>query len=127
MNDKKQNQFTKFVITLLLISVVFIWVLYFSPGAKQTKNLKIADQFNAQILSPLIEKNAKFIEVNSSSYTGNGGCLIIIGYTETEEDLNDLKRLVESTNPPLFIKWKVRIRNKLTKEETKQTLTNGSN
>jgi len=86
-----------------------IWAIYYSPAARQSQNIAIADQFVKNKLVPLVAKNEKFKNIKLGHYTGNGGCIWILGEVEIKKDLIELKQLVNSSNPPLQVKWNVQV------------------
>jgi hypothetical protein len=105
------------LIILLFLGIIgIVWALYYSPSARQGQNLAIADQFVEGALSPLVEKDEKYKNIQLGHYTGDGGCIWVLGEVQTEKDLIELKQLVKSTNPPLFVKWNVRVWERLVKE-----------
>lgn len=117
---KPAESFSKPIVFAIIIGgLIYIWVLLFGPAAQQSKNLQIAEEFSKQTLTPLIKKHEKFHDIQTGVHTGKGGCIAIRGWTETEEDFNELKKLIESKNPPLFIRYTVKIEEiEFKKEET---------
>ncbi|WDE96843.1 hypothetical protein PQO03_02565 [Lentisphaera profundi] len=104
----KAFQKTIFIV-FILGTIGLIWAALFSPSAKQRNNLVIAEKFNKESLSPLIKKHQKSHDIHTGIYTGKGGCLAVTGWTETKKDLNDLKKIIEDINPPLPIRWTVKV------------------
>ena len=93
MKKTGSKEFRITLIALLFLGTIgIIWANYYSPVAKQSQNLIIADQFIEQELSPLVAKNDKFENIQLGHYTGNGGCIWILGGVETQKDLVELKK-----------------------------------
>ena len=110
MRKTGSKSFRIVLIALLILSAVgIIWGNYYSPAAKQSQNLVIADKFIAQKLLPIVKKNDKFKNIKLGHYTGNGGCIWILGIVETKKDLEEFKKIVKSSNYPLEVKWNVKV------------------
>lgn len=108
-----------FIIIIVLL-LGLIWACYFSSSARQSRNLNIADRFVKDRLIPLSINNKIFKNVSLGHYTGDGGCIWVSGIVKSEEDLKSLKQIVESSNPPLHVKWSVVIEDTLMKEYESQ-------
>ena len=110
MEKTRSKSFKITLIILLILGIIgTIWAKYYSPPTRQSQNLAIADQFVERKLTPLVIKNDKFKNIKLGHYTGNGGCIWILGEVETKKNLMKLKQLVNSSNPPLEVKWNVQV------------------
>ena len=76
----------------------------------------ISEKFNTDHLSPLIMNHSKFGDLQTGIYTGKGGCLAVNGWVKTEKDLEELKSLVNTINPPLSVHWTIKIEDILLKD-----------
>ena len=60
--------------------------------------------------------HSKFGDLQTGIYTGKGGCLAVNGWVKTEKDLEELKSLVNTINPPLSVHWTIKIEDILLKD-----------
>ena len=105
------TQSFKFVLLLVLIGGVSfaIWANFYSSFARQRQNIAVAEQFSNEKISPLLRQCKEFKDINAGYYTGDGGCISISGILKTKADFIRLKSLIKSVNPPLPVKWTVKV------------------
>jgi hypothetical protein len=56
-----------------------------------------------------MSNDARFSNVEVYVYTGLDGSIAVRGFVRSDPELAALKQLVQSTNPPTAIAWKVRV------------------
>jgi hypothetical protein len=77
---------------------------------KEAKERKMAPiKAHWDRIRKLLENNPRFIAVHPFIDHGDPPTVGIEGNVESEEDLNELKRLVEATEPPQPLRWTVRV------------------
>jgi hypothetical protein len=69
------------------------------------ERLRLADE-HAPVVRRVLEADPRFSEIAVESFTGNGGSLFVEAVAESGA-AQDLKRLVESTSPPVPVKYGV--------------------
>ena len=57
----------------------------------------------------MFDRDIRFKTVEAWSDYRNGGALLISGEVQSIDDLKELKQLVDSTNPPIKVRWKIEI------------------
>lgn len=95
------------IIIITLIGIAFVkWAQVSGPFAQQMKRLALA-QAHADKYQAVIKANKKFEFVGLGAYTGDDGCFFVHGVVGSTNDLNELKAIIERTNPPVPTKWLV--------------------
>jgi hypothetical protein len=74
----------------------------------QARNMTMATE-HIPIVNRILEKDIRFTEIKLYAYTGNDGCLGVTGVVYSQRALDDLKKAVESTAPPVPVHWTVRV------------------
>jgi hypothetical protein len=90
------RQFYIFVIVLLVATAIYY---PFSPAGRQARNMRLA-QDHIQLLEPYLRNDSRFDEVHLSGFTGSGGSLMVRGRLATQADVDEVRRIVEQSNPP---------------------------
>ena len=85
---------------ILVGTALVLAASFFSPGARQRQNMRIA-QRHAELIMPQVHADQRFRYVHLKSYTGMGGSLMVSGTVETGVDRDALSALVLSTKPPV--------------------------
>jgi hypothetical protein len=91
---------------LISIAVVISVVIVRLIGDPQVENMAKARAHAPKVVALLLS-DARFAEVKAEEFTGHDGSLIIRSAVYSETDLQDLKRIVESTSPPVHVVWAV--------------------
>ena len=98
--------------TITLIAVVGIALVlstqYFGPAARQSKNMALA-RAHAARLQPLVRSDARFADISLNANTGHGGSLWVYGSLTSEQESNDLRRVVEASHPPVPVRYDLRM------------------
>jgi hypothetical protein len=96
------------VITLIGIVAVVIYKHFvpYTSDHEAVGNYVAAEQ-HILILRLLIEKDHRFSKVSLSPFTGQGGCLSVRGEVGSDSDMLALKRIVESSAPPVAVYYQV--------------------
>ena len=91
---------------LLLISmaVTIAVVIVRLIGDPQAENMAKARAHAPKVIA-LLRLDPRFDNVKAEEFTGQGGSLIVRGDVASNTDLKDLRRLVESTSPPVHVAW----------------------
>jgi hypothetical protein len=95
------------IVTVICAIATFVLVeLYGYPS--QARNMAAAER-HIPILLPLLQKDSRFTNFTVSVFTGQNGSLIIDGQLYSEKDLQDLKKMVDSSSPPVAVVYNVRV------------------
>jgi hypothetical protein len=70
-----------------------------------SRNLRLAEG-HAPVVRQVLEADGRFTELEVSEYTGHNGCLLVSAVVP-EGAAQDVKRLVESTSPPVAVRYEV--------------------
>ena len=70
-----------------------------------SRNLRLAEA-HAPAVRQVLEGDGRFTELEVYEYTGNNGCLLVSAVAP-EGAARDIKRLVESTSPPVAVYYQV--------------------
>ena len=84
-----------------------LWFPYTSEGQRYA-NVEAARR-HAVVVAPLVAKDKRFDVVRVSEWWSGQGYLLVSGFVDTEADLQDLKRLIASTRPPVAVAWQVEV------------------
>lgn len=112
-NSKRKPAFTRRgVIKILLLIIVATWgfaIYYpFSPAGRQQRNLIAAGEHRLT-LDPVIRSDSRFTDVHLGEFTGGGGRLMVYGRVHSTEALSDLQAIVDESNPPVNVEWRVEV------------------
>jgi hypothetical protein len=91
------------IAVLVVLAVIRIVI-----GNPQLENMEKA-RAHAPKVTALLHADTRFADVQAAQFSGQGGSLAVHGYVSTVTALQDLKRLVESTSPPVRVLWFVRV------------------
>lgn len=91
------------VIVLVLLAAIRLII-----GDPQRENMEKA-RLHAPKVTAVLRADPRFADVQATEFSGLGGSLGIHGYVATEASLQDLKRLVEATYPPVKVAWLVHV------------------
>lgn len=89
------------VILLLGLAGIFYTVRY-GPLTHQIRNLRTAE-LHVPALQSRLNQDARFAGLKAGIWTGEGGCLSVHGVLTSETDLPELKKLVETSKPPVGV------------------------
>jgi|GEM_PF-1497475 len=89
------------VVVLVALAAVIFYI-----GTQQLRNLEAARK-HAQLLTPHLHSNSLFKHIELGTYTGDNGCLLVAGYVEQQTDMDALRNFIESSQPPVPIKFSV--------------------
>jgi hypothetical protein len=92
-------------ITVALIAMTIYYPS--SPGARQRRNMSLAEQHIEQKLKPLLANDPRFAHVELYSFTAAGGSLCVGGDVMTQADVDAVKGIVEKSNSPVPITFQV--------------------
>jgi hypothetical protein len=94
---------------IVAVLVVATAIYYpFSPGGRQSRNLRLAAR-HIETLQPHFDADPRFAEVSLSSYTGEGGSIMVGGEVATQADADAAELLVRRSNPPCPVVFRVRV------------------
>jgi hypothetical protein len=88
--------------------VVLVFVHFFGPAASQSRNLTAARE-HASRLEPEAHRDARFTNIHLGAYTGNGGCLWVVGTIFSEKDSNELRHWIDASRSPVRIKYSITV------------------
>ena len=95
------------VIGIVVVAIYKHFVPY-TYDEQAAKNYAAAEH-HIPILKPLLTNDSRFTNISLYPFTGSGGSLEISGDLFTDRDLADLKRIVDSSSPPVTIVWQVQV------------------
>ena len=99
----------RIIVVLAIVGIALVLITrYFGPAARQADNLALARAHAAQ-LQPQVRGDARFANISLGANTGDGGSLWVYGSITTEQQSNDLRRLVESSHPPVPVRYDLRM------------------
>lgn len=93
-----------FIVALLLIAA---WYPYTGP-ARQQHNMALAEKRLPRVQA-MLDANLGFKAVNASTYTGQGGSIILSGQVETAEDMCRLMRAVGALRLDVPVAWSIKV------------------
>ena len=111
--NKSVTRWVKIAI-VAIAGIGYISVFYFlyyspnSPRNKEARNRAMAKE-HIPVVTEVLEKDKRFGKIRLIPYTGEGGCLGVFGDVDSQSTMDDLKKLVQSTDPPVFVHWEVNI------------------
>ncbi len=94
---------------LVMVAALAHLFIYGDTAFRQARNLRKANDHLPTLrkaLEGFPESKGRF---TVGAFTGRGGCLMLVGRAKTERDLEDVKRALEATNPPVPILYRVNI------------------
>ena len=90
-----------------LVAAIVIFVYYpFSPGGRQARNMRRAQQLIPQVQRK-IPREVRFNQIELGSYTGAGGSLLIHGFVTSQADLTELHALLDPLKLDVPVVWHV--------------------
>jgi len=97
-------------ITLIAVGgIAFVLITqYFGPSASQGKNMALA-RAHATRLQPQVRSDSRFGDISLNANTGDGGSLWVYGSLTSEQESNDLRRVVEASHPPVPVRYDIRM------------------
>jgi len=117
-SNEARRQHRLIAITLGIVLVPFFTWQIVDPGSEMWTNVNlIRSRAHAPIAQSAVSGDARFNRIHvAGGYTGNSeagaksyGCLLVHGSVSTQEDLDSLRSAVMATNPPVDVRWDVRI------------------
>jgi hypothetical protein len=96
------------IVTMFGVAAVALFKKFGPEGPLrgQTRNLAAAGR-HIPVLLPALRKDARFAALELFPFTGGDGCLLVRGTLNSESDLEDLKRLIETSKPPVAVLYGV--------------------
>ena len=97
---------------LIIVAVVLVaTAIYypFSPGGRQSRNMKLAEQ-HIVTLKPMFNADPRFAGVELTSFTGAGGSLMVYGEVAAQGDVDAADALVKRSKPACPVVLRVRVR-----------------
>jgi hypothetical protein len=89
--------------------VILTWILPMPHfETQQDRNLKAAAHHTA-ILKPIVHADSRFHDVQIGPFTGDGGCLWVVGSVDTQSQSDALKALVIHSKPPVATDYSIAV------------------
>ena len=100
----------KFALCIPAVMVI-VFLIYWpwSPGGRQTINMRIARKHLPQVQA-ILDQDARFAKVTIGEYTGQDGALGLWGDVTTDAALSDLMKLVAQEKLPVPVFWGITVR-----------------
>jgi len=94
---------------VILAIVIVVWALY-PYLVERPLNASRAERY-IPVVQAALGQDARFTEVRFGFFSkvGDSGSLMVLGQVDSEDDLKELKKIVESTSPPIVVKYKVEV------------------
>ncbi len=105
-------------VTVGLVFAVFFVLYHHSPAWRQARNLALAEEWKPAVRSALSVRGLSDLTVGS--YTGEGGTLWVLGTVPDERAALAVREAVESVNPPLRVKYSIRVMSRIREQARKQ-------
>ncbi len=96
----------KIVVIAICGSIIAFLMNYFSPASRQERNLQAA-QRHADLINPTIHADPRFRDVNIARYTGDEGCLWVLGSVSSDAAREALRSAVDASVPPVKVRFDV--------------------
>jgi hypothetical protein len=93
------------IVAMFGIGVV-LFIRHFSPLNPQLQNMAAAER-HIPILQAVLERDSRFTNLALRPYTSHDGSLKISGELYADADLQDLKKIVEASKPPVAVVYAV--------------------
>ena len=92
-----------------IIAAVFLcWILFGENSISQSWHMNLAGK-HGLLLEQIVQSHPKFRDVKFEPGTAHNGCLMVLGWVESEEELSDLKSIVTNSRPPVFVGYMVQV------------------
>jgi hypothetical protein len=106
INRIKQTVLLVVAVVLFGIAAAIYWQWLEARQAvqQQIKNMELAEA-HLPALRRAIAGDRRFRDVTVSVGDAFDGCFVVLANVETEQAMDDLRRLLEATNPPRPIWW----------------------
>jgi hypothetical protein len=91
-----------------VIAAVFLcWILFGENSISQRWHMNLARK-HGLLLERMMQSHPEFRDVKFEPSTAHNGCLVVLGWVETEAELSDLKIIVTNSKPPVFVFYSVK-------------------
>jgi len=94
-------------IRILVITIVGIAILPFTPGPRQLWNMHLA-RIHADKLRLIIGNDPRFHYLRLGTYSGAGGSLMVSADVENDKTKEELKKIVVASSPPVKVVFVIR-------------------
>jgi hypothetical protein len=89
------------------IFAVAVAIYYpFSPAGRQRANMARADR-HIETLAPRLAADPRLADVRLSSYTGQGGSLMVSGTVANKDDAAALRAIIQASKPPVEVAFRI--------------------
>ena len=95
------------IVTMLGVAAVLV-IQRFGPFPRQMQNMAAAER-HIEILRPLLQQDFRFTNIALYPFSAAGGSLSVSGELVSEQDLSDLKQLVDRSRPPVEVVYSVSV------------------
>lgn len=94
------------VLVVMFGIAIALFIRHFGPLNPQLRNMAAAER-HIPFLSAMLERDSRFTNLSLRPYTAHDGSLKIAGELCTDDDLRDLKKIVESSRPPVTVVYAI--------------------
>jgi hypothetical protein len=102
-----RNNKIRIIYGLIIAAVFLCWILFGENSIMQSWHMNLARK-HGLLLEKTVESNPEFRDVKFEPSTAHNGCLVVLGWVETEAELSDLKSIVTNSKPPVFVFYSVK-------------------
>ncbi|MEW6026649.1 MAG: hypothetical protein AB1599_05085 [Planctomycetota bacterium] len=106
----------EYVITFLVMSAALIYLFFGPTGVRQGINMRKARN-HLPAINNVIQQYPDFKNIRLGVFTGMGGSILITGHVKSKKDIDALKKLVDSTNPPVNVKYSLWIEDEIAQKQ----------
>jgi len=92
----------------ITVAVFLSWILFGENSLSQSWHIKLARKLGL-LLEQIVQSHPEFRDVKFDPSTAHNGCLMVLGWVDTEEELSDLKSIVTNSRPPVFVGYMVKV------------------
>jgi hypothetical protein len=109
MNRLLRSKGLRIITVVAIVGIAFVLVTrHFGPAARQADNLALA-RAHAARLQPQVRNDVRFADISLGANTGDGGSLWVYGSLASQQESNDLRRVVEASLPPVPVRYDLRM------------------
>ena len=98
----------KAIKTILAAAFCVFGTWFFVYGNPQMRNIRAA-QGHVPIVRRALDRSSEYRHLRAGVTTSDNGAMVIQGNLKAKDQLADLMALVMSTNPPVKVKYSIRV------------------
>jgi hypothetical protein len=92
-----------------VMALALAYLFFGNTAFGQARRLRMAGE-HQPLMEQAIASESRFAKVSVGCSTANGGCMLVVGMVSSQGDLESLRRLIETTKPPVPVTYMIDIR-----------------